>query len=121
MTKHVAYSSVALFVVLLVSARAHDYRPECMDVVDNFSWCAAYLEGVYDDPSPHCCDGLQVLNAIAKGQKGGARRICGCIEDMATETVHPPFMPSRINLLYLDCDIHLGFPISERMDCSMVD
>ncbi|CAK9154831.1 unnamed protein product [Ilex paraguariensis] len=113
------FGFLTVFLALFGSVTS-DYRPECMDVVDNFAWCTGFIENVYDYPSPRCCDSLKNLNAIAKHEKGGARRICGCIEDMAKE-VHPSYNETRIKDLYSMCHVHLSFPISERMDCSKVD
>lgn len=90
----------------------------CQDVYNNFDACEAYIVGGYDDPLPQCCDGLVYLNNIAKNEYRGAFRICQCIEKIAARGGHPPYSEKRIENLYYRCNIHLSFPISERMDCN---
>ncbi|KAL3509323.1 hypothetical protein ACH5RR_028724 [Cinchona calisaya] len=91
---------------------------ECQDVLNNFDVCEAYIVGGYDEPLPQCCDGLVYLNKIAKNEYKGAFRICQCIEKIAARGGHPPYSEKRIEYLYYSCNIHLSFPISERMDCN---
>lgn len=105
------------FMVVLASSQVPLYQlPYCMDVVLNFDWCAGYLEGNWDNVVPPCCRGLYTLNSIAQGE--GPRRICQCIEDMANHQLGIPYIPCRIDDLYVKCQIHLSFPISQSMNCS---
>lgn len=97
---------------------AQNCRQGCKDVYDNFSLCVDFIEGQGTDPTPICCQKVAKLNAISQQEKGGAMRICRCIEYFATYRTNRPFVASRIQDLPLKCNTHLSFPISERMNCS---
>lgn len=115
------FFAIFLVIFLAIFSRSTTmgwFAPGCRDVFCNFDYCEAYIVGAYDDVSSYCCDGLKNLNYMAKHEQGGPRRICECIERNALTGGHPPYSQQRINNLYHYCNIHLSFPISERMDCS---
>ncbi|KAL1203172.1 hypothetical protein V5N11_015407 [Cardamine amara subsp. amara] len=96
----------------------------CPDVFQSFMPCMAFIEGIFQRPSPECCRGVSHLNNVVKSTSPGSRqgygeleRVCECIEIMGNAN-HLPFLPTAINNLPSLCSLSLSFPISVAMDCS---
>ncbi|XP_059284243.1 non-specific lipid-transfer protein 13-like [Lycium ferocissimum] len=114
---------VALVVVVVLSPcnaliRVLEKDAICEDVNACFEYCENFVDGITGLPTRECCDNLMILNGKVKYEDDGVRRYCSCIVDFSNSHYHPPYLQSRIEQLYLICDIHLSFPISEHMDCS---
>ncbi|KAL6553982.1 hypothetical protein OROMI_019655 [Orobanche minor] len=108
----------ALFLVVSRPTMACNICETCRDVFVNFAQCSIFVQGLSNDPSPMCCRNIANLNAIAKQEKGGAKRICNCIEQYAKNYHHHTYDASHIQQLPIKCKTKLSFPISENMDCS---
>ncbi|KAK4714378.1 hypothetical protein R3W88_020285 [Solanum pinnatisectum] len=56
------------------------------------------------------------MNDNVKREYDGVRRYCSCIVDFSNSHDHLPYLQERIEQLYVFCDVHLSFPISERFN-----
>ncbi|XP_039154825.1 uncharacterized protein LOC104456847 [Eucalyptus grandis] len=90
----------------------------CVDVYQHFANCIGFLEGLAPEPPRACCNNLLTLNDLAKQNQFGPELLCRCIEDIGY-VMDAPFVPSRIENLRGECQVHLSFPISNAMNCSM--
>ncbi|KAL6190964.1 hypothetical protein ACLB2K_037358 [Fragaria x ananassa] len=98
-----------------VKAQTEDY---CSVVFEEFGPCLSFVGGLSPYPMEDCCESITNLNHLAKQEQSGPQKICECIENFSywTET---RFIASRIMELPTSCMLHLSFPISDSMDCSM--
>lgn len=108
---------LSLFLLLCSSSRGDEFA-FCVDVYQQFADCMDFLRGVAPKPPTACCNNLLTLNDLAKQNQFGPERFCQCIEDIAYVT-DTPYIPSRIDNLRRKCQVHLSFPISNAMNCSM--
>lgn len=112
-----AFFHVYLILILISGSVMAEYSMNCKDIIENFGPCVNFVGGFGSEPSGECCNALKRLNKIGK-QKTGPQRICQCIEGMAY-VMHIRYVTSRIGALSQKCKMHLSFPISNSMDCSM--
>ncbi|KAL3364065.1 hypothetical protein AABB24_013020 [Solanum stoloniferum] len=119
-TKSLLLIFVALIVVLSPcnAFRVYKKDPICEDVDACFASCEDFVDGITEYATWECCSNLMILNNNVKYDEDGVRRYCSCIEDFSNNHYHSPYLQSRIERLYSICNIHLSFPISERMNCS---
>ncbi|VVA99941.1 unnamed protein product [Arabis nemorensis] len=118
---------VVALLVLIKTAVSQLMIERCGDVFESFMPCMGFIEGIFRQPSPDCCRGVTHLNNIVQftppgrrnnqGNGGETERVCACIEIMG-RAYHPPFLPTAINNLPLQCSLSLSFPVSVSMDCS---
>ncbi|XP_048127062.1 non-specific lipid-transfer protein 13-like [Rhodamnia argentea] len=85
-----------------------------------FADCMAFLGGLAPVPTGDCCRNLLALNDLAKRNQSSPELLCQCIEDIAY-VLDTPLLPSRIEDLRGQCEVHLSFPISNGMNCSMAN
>ncbi|CAA0816220.1 Bifunctional inhibitor/lipid-transfer protein/seed storage 2S albumin superfamily protein [Striga hermonthica] len=110
-----------LFAFFLVISRSTACNcADCRDIFINFGQCAPFVEGLTENPSPFCCQKVAILNSIAKQEKGGAQRICECIEQFRKFNGNLKYDESHIEQLPVKCRTSLSFPISENMNCSKI-
>lgn len=106
-----------MLIVLIIPCNACE-DALCEKVNAYFACCEKFVVGRTSHPTSTCCNNLKVLNHNVKYDNDGVRRYCSCIVNFSNSHDHPPYLQHRIEQLYVLCDVHLSFPISERMDCS---
>lgn len=109
---------IIVLVILINPCNACNKDPICKDVNSRFKTCEIFVVGITPFPSHTCCNNLIIMNDNVKCEYDGVRRYCSCIVNFSNSHDHLPYLQDRIGQLYIFCDIHLSFPISERMDCS---
>ncbi|KAF8043325.1 hypothetical protein BT93_A1613 [Corymbia citriodora subsp. variegata] len=110
---------LSLLLPLFALSRGDEFT-FCVDVYQQFADCMEFLEGLAPEPPRACCDNLPTLNDLAKQNQVGPELLCRCIEDIA-HVLDTPYVTSRIDDLLGKCQVHLSFPISNAMNCSMVE
>ncbi|KFK29362.1 hypothetical protein AALP_AA7G124300 [Arabis alpina] len=115
---------VVTLLVMIKTAVSQVVMERCGDVFNSFMPCMGFVEGIFRQPSPDCCRGVTHLNNVVNFTPPGSmkngretERVCACIEIMG-RAYHPPFLPTAINNLPLQCSLSLSFPISVAMSCS---
>ncbi|KAL3364064.1 hypothetical protein AABB24_013019, partial [Solanum stoloniferum] len=112
------FITLIVLVVLMSPCNACNKDPICKDVNARFKTCEKFVVGITSLPTLTCCNNLIIMNDNVKCEHDGVRRYCSCIVDFSNSHDHLPYLQERIEQLYVFCDVHLSFPISERMDCS---
>ncbi|KAF3629345.1 putative early nodulin-like protein 2-like, partial [Capsicum annuum] len=109
---------VALVLVVLISPCSACKDEVCEYVNAHFEPCEKFVAGFTSCPTYKCCNNLIILNDSVKKENDGVRKYCSCIVNFSNSHDHPPYLQDRIEQLHTLCDVHLSFPISERMNCS---
>ncbi|KAK3446080.1 hypothetical protein EUGRSUZ_A01837 [Eucalyptus grandis] len=116
---HISIIRLSLFLLSCALCRGDEFT-FCVDVYQHFANCIGFLEGLAPEPPRACCNNLLTLNDLAKQNQFGPELLCRCIEDIGY-VMDAPFVPSRIENLRGECQVHLSLPISNAMNCSMVN